>query len=51
MAFSFRTNAAPAALKRVFGENVDLAGLPNGVCVTRLPDPERKRPLRVQAWG
>lgn len=50
LTFSFRTNAAPGSLKRVFGETVDLAGLPNGVCVTRLPDPTRRRPIRVQAW-
>jgi DNA sulfur modification protein DndE len=50
LTFSFRTNAAPGSLKRVFGESVDLAGLPNGVCITRLPDPSRRRPIQVQAW-
>ena len=50
LTFSFRTNAAPGSLKRVFGETVDLAGLPNGVCITRLPDLNRRRPIRVQAW-
>jgi DNA sulfur modification protein DndE len=48
--FSFRTNAKPGSLQRVFGDRVDLAGLPNGVCVTRLPDPGRRKPVRVQAW-
>lgn len=50
LTFSFRTNAAPGSLKRVFGETVDLAALANGVCVTRLPDPTKRRPVRVQAW-
>ncbi len=50
LTFSFRTNANPGSLKRVFGETVDLAGLPNGICVTRLPDLSRRRPIRVQAW-
>jgi len=49
--FSFRTNARHAALQRVFGEKVDLAGLSDGVCVTRIPDTHRgRRPLKVQAW-
>ena len=48
--FSFRTNAKPGSLQRVFGEKVDLAGLADGVCVTRIPDAGRKRPQRVQAW-
>ena len=48
--FSFRTNAKPGSLQRVFGEKVDLAGLGDGVCVTRIPDAGRKRPQRVQAW-
>lgn len=47
--FSFRTNAKPGSLQRVFGERVDLAGLADGVCVTRLPEIAR-RPIRVQAW-
>ena len=46
--FSFRTNAKQTALQRAFGERVDLGGLENGVCVTRLPD--RRRPVRVKAW-
>jgi hypothetical protein len=50
LTFSFQTNAKPSSLKRVFGENVDLAGLGKGVCVTRLPDTTRRRPIRVQAW-
>lgn len=50
LTFSFQTNAKPGSLKRVFGENVDLAGLGKGVCVTRLPDVSRRRPIRVQAW-
>lgn len=48
--FSFRTNAKPGSLQRVFGDKVDLAGLPDGVCVTRLPDSGRRKPIRVQAW-
>lgn len=48
--FSFRTNAKSGSLQRVFGDKVDLAGLVDGVCVTRLPDPGRRRPVRVQAW-
>lgn len=49
--FSFRTNARPGSLQRVFGERVDLAGLPDGVCVTRIPDAGRKRAMKVQAWA
>jgi DNA sulfur modification protein DndE len=48
--FSFRTNAKPGSLQRVFGERIDLAGLADGVCVTRIPDAGRKRPVKVQAW-
>lgn len=48
LTISFRTNAKPAGLKSVLGENVDLAGLPAGVCVTRLP--EKKGVLRIKAW-
>ncbi|MGK9231956.1 DndE family protein [Inquilinus limosus] len=48
LAVSFRTNARGSALKAVLGESVDLAGLPNGVCVTRLPD--RRGVIRVKAW-
>lgn len=44
----FRTNAKNTSLKAVLGGNVDLAGLPNGVCVTRLP--ENSGVLRIQAW-
>ena len=48
LAVSFRTNAKSSALKAVLGESVDLGGLPNGVCVTRLPD--RRGIVRVKAW-
>ncbi len=48
--FSFRTNARPNSLQRVFGEKVDLAGLPDGVCVTRIPESGRRRAMKVQAW-
>jgi Cdc6-like AAA superfamily ATPase len=48
LALSFRTNAQSAALRAVLGEKVDLGGLPNGICVTRLPD--RRGSLRVRAW-
>jgi hypothetical protein len=49
--FSFRTNAKAGSLQRVFGERVDLAALSDGVCVTRLPGRDRKRPIRIQAWS
>ena len=46
---SFRTNATNSkVLQAVFGQKLDLAGLPNGVCVTRLPD--KQGVLRIQAW-
>lgn len=48
LSLSFRTNAKGSALKAVLGEVVDLGGLPNGVCVTRLP--ERRGVIRVKAW-
>jgi hypothetical protein len=48
LAVSFRTNAKGAALKAVLGQVVDLAGVPNGVCVTRLPD--RRGVARIKAW-
>jgi hypothetical protein len=48
LAASFRTNAQSSALRAVLGEKVDLGGLPNGICVTRLPD--RRGALRVRAW-
>lgn len=48
LTISFRTNAKPAGLKTVLGENFDLGGLPSGVCVTRLP--ERKGVMRIKAW-
>lgn len=48
LTISFRTNAKPAGLKAVLGENVDLGGLQSGVCVTRLP--ERKGVMRIKAW-
>ncbi len=44
----FRTNARNSSLKSVLGGSVDLAGLGNGVCVTRLP--ENPTLVRVQAW-
>lgn len=43
----FRTNAKPSALATMLGQQVDLAGLPNGVCVTRLVD---RGLVRVKAW-
>lgn len=49
LTIAFRTNAKPAGLKAVLGENVDLGGLPAGVCVTRLPE-QRKGVLRIKAW-
>ena len=48
LAVCFRTNAKSSALNAVFQEKVDLAGLPNGVCVTRLPEKTGVR--RIQAW-
>lgn len=43
----FRTNAKNSSLKSVLGGAVDLAGLGNGVCITRLVN----NPLvRIQAW-
>lgn len=48
--FSFRTNAKAGSLQRVFGERVDLAGLPDGICVSRLPATDRKRAIKIQAW-
>ncbi|GMX63479.1 hypothetical protein Elgi_30920 [Paenibacillus elgii] len=44
----FRTNAKNSSLKSVLGGSVDLAGLGNGVCVTRLPD--NPTLVRIQAW-
>lgn len=44
----FRTNAKNNALRAVFGQQVDLAGLDNGVCVTRIP--EKRGVLRVRTW-
>jgi DNA sulfur modification protein DndE len=46
--FCLRTNAKPSSLKAMFGEAVDLAGLPNGVGVARLPG--EPRPRRVSIW-
>ena len=40
--FSFRTNAKAGNLQRVFGEKVDLPGLSDGVCVTRIPEATRR---------
>lgn len=48
LAVCFRTNARSTALNSVLGQPVDLGGLPNGVCVTRLPD--RPGVTRVRAW-
>lgn len=49
LAISFRTNAVkPKALRAVLGSNVELASLPAGVAVTRLPG--SKNISRVQAW-
>lgn len=48
LAVCFRTNARSTALNAVLGQTVDLGGLPNGVCVTRLPD--RPGIVRVRAW-
>lgn len=44
----FRTNAKNSSLKSVLGGSVDLAGLGNGVCVTRLPN--NPSLIRIQAW-
>ena len=47
----FRTNAKPRALKSVLGQNVDLGAIPNGQCVTRLPDESGKVKLtHVKVW-
>ena len=49
LAVSFRTNAVkPKALRAVLGSNVELASLPAGVAVTRLPG--ERNIARVQAW-
>lgn len=48
LAVCFRTNARSSALSVILGQSVDLAALPNGVCVTRLPD--RPGIARVRAW-
>jgi len=42
----FRTNARSSMLTAMLGQPVDLAGLANGVCVTRLAG----QLLRIQAW-
>jgi len=39
---------ASRVLNSEFGQIVDLGGLPNGVCVTRLPEQPDVR--RTQAW-
>lgn len=45
----FRCNSqSPSVLKACLGQNVDLAGLQDGVAVTRLPG--KPQPLRFQAW-
>ena len=49
LAISFRTNAVrPRTLRTILGADVDLASLPSGVAVTRLPG--RNSYIRVQAW-
>ena len=47
---AFRTNARPASLKRVLGDNVDLSGLETGQCFTRLSN-DTKKPIKVKVWG
>jgi hypothetical protein len=47
VAVCLRTNAKPAALNAMFGQQVDLAGLPDGVGVTRLA---RTGFSRVRVW-
>lgn len=49
LALCFRTNGRSPALSALLGQSVDLAGLPNGVAVTRLPG--AAGPTRVKAWG
>jgi hypothetical protein len=45
----FRSNgSSPRVLKECLGQPVDLAGLPDGVAVTRLPG--KSLPARFQAW-
>ena len=45
----FRSNgSSPRVLKECLGQPVDLAGLPDGVAVTRLPG--KSLPVRFQAW-
>ena len=46
---AFATNAKPTSLKRVLGASVDLGGLENGHCYTRLIT-ESKKPLKVKVW-
>jgi DNA sulfur modification protein DndE len=49
LAVSFRTNATkPKTLRTILGADVDLASLPAGMAVTRLPG--RNSYIRVQAW-
>jgi hypothetical protein len=48
LAVCFRTSAKSSALNAVLGQTIDLASLPDGVCVTRLP--ERPGVIRVKAW-
>ena len=43
----FATNATPGPLQEMFKQPVDLAGLPTGVAITRLPD---RGIVRVRAW-
>jgi hypothetical protein len=49
LAVCFRANStSPRVLKACLGQAVDLAGLPDGVAVTRLPN--QPGVTRVKAW-
>jgi DNA sulfur modification protein DndE len=45
----FRTKAKPGAVTRMLGQRVDLAGIADGVCVTRLKN--RPGVVRIQCWS
>jgi hypothetical protein len=47
LAVCFRTAARSSALNQLLGQNVDLNGLKNGVCVTRLVE---RGVIHVRAW-
>ena len=47
LAVVFRTKAQSRAMSNLFGQTLDLVGLANGVCVTRLGD---RGIVRIQAW-